>query len=532
MLGGITLLVLLSTGVYMVGMDRLEGKRRGFWDALAWAAETITTTGFGHDAHWDHPAMVLFVVVLQFVGVFLVYLVFPIYLIPFLEERFEARLPVRTPRIADHVLIYRYGPAVEGLLDELTGAGVATVVVEVDRAVARLLVDKGRAVVWSDDEDAGLVAGHLESARALVVNGRDEENASVTLGARQMGYAGEIVALVEEPIHRKPMEMAGASAVYTPRHVLAAALAARASDRISPRVSGLQQLGRHLEVRELRIQAGSTLSGRTLAQSGIGAETGAVVIGQWIDGRLVAPPTPDMRLVARGILVVVGGERSLELLSKLTAGATPLRRRGALVVAGFGEVGRKVHELLRDAGEEVRVIDRRDCPGVDVVGEVLDPSALERAGVGDARTVILALDNDDVTLFATVIVQDLAPDAPVVARVNRSSNLDKIRRAGADFALSVSQVSGQILAQKLLGQDAVSIDPELRLLSVPGAGFAGRHPAELALRERTGCSVIAVERGDEVITQLGPDFAFERDDTVSICGREASMRAFRQEFPS
>ena len=36
--------------------------------------------------------MVLLVVAVQFLGVFLVFLIFPIYLIPFLEERFETRL--------------------------------------------------------------------------------------------------------------------------------------------------------------------------------------------------------------------------------------------------------------------------------------------------------------------------------------------------------------------------------------------------------------------------------------------------------
>ena len=82
------ILILLTALVYMVGMDQLEGEPRGFWQAIGWAAETLSTTGYGSDTTWSHPLMVVFVVVLQFIGVFLVFLIFPLYLIPFLEERY------------------------------------------------------------------------------------------------------------------------------------------------------------------------------------------------------------------------------------------------------------------------------------------------------------------------------------------------------------------------------------------------------------------------------------------------------------
>ncbi len=50
---------------------------RGFWQSLAWASEILTTTGYGHDNQWRHPLMIAFVVAVQFIGVFLVFLVFP-----------------------------------------------------------------------------------------------------------------------------------------------------------------------------------------------------------------------------------------------------------------------------------------------------------------------------------------------------------------------------------------------------------------------------------------------------------------------
>src|SRR4029079_7168135 len=265
-------------------MRSLEGKPRGFWDSLEWAAETLTTTGYGADMHWNHPAMVLLVVSVQWIGVFFVFLIFPVYLIPFLEERFEARLPRRAPKLSGHVIVYRYGAAVESAIELLTERGVPALVAETDEATARLLVDRDVPLVFGRDEEELMAVVGLDRARALIANGRDEENAALVLGVRQRGFEGHVVASVEEPIHRQPMKLAGASIVYTPRHILAAALAARASERISPRVAGVQQLG-DLQVREIRVRADSELAGRTLGEARLGARTGTIALGQWVGGR-------------------------------------------------------------------------------------------------------------------------------------------------------------------------------------------------------------------------------------------------------
>lgn len=529
LVGAVPLLLLATATIYRVGMSTLEGKPRGFWDSLEWAAESLTTTGYGADVRWSHPAMVLFVVAVQWIGVFFVFLVFPVYLIPFLEERFEARLPRRAPRISGHVVVYRYGPAVESALELFAERGVPTLVAETDAAVARFLVERELAVVFGRNEEELLGLMGLERARALIGNGRDEENAALVLGARQRGFEGEIIALVEEPMHRKPMALAGASAVYTPRHILAAALAARASARISPRLAGVQQLG-DLHVREVRVRPDSELAGRSLAEARLGARTGAIALAQWVGGRLVTPLRAETRLEPRGILVAVGSEENLLRLAGLCVGAAPARRDGPFVVAGFGEVGRKVRQLLDDAGEPVWSVDRHAVPGVDLVANVLAPEVLQREELRSARAVVLALDSDELTLLATVVMQDLVPEAPVIARVNEHGNVEKIHRAGADFALSLSQVSGQMLARRLLGEEALTLDPRLKVVKLSADSLAGRRLAELGLRERTGASVVAVERGGELLVDLEPGFVFGRGDQLFLFGSEAALRDVVEEL--
>ncbi|HEV3457633.1 MAG TPA: hypothetical protein VHG32_13805, partial [Thermoanaerobaculia bacterium] len=175
LLAAVPVLVVLLALLYQAGMAALEGQRRGFWDSVLWAASTLTTTGYGLDHTWRHPAMVSYVTVVQFLGLFMVYLIFPIFFIPFLEERFELRLPQEAPRdVAHHAVIYRYGPAVETLITELAAARVPTLVIEPDQTVARRLHEGGVLVVQRSQADGALGAARLAQARALIVNGSDD----------------------------------------------------------------------------------------------------------------------------------------------------------------------------------------------------------------------------------------------------------------------------------------------------------------------------------------------------------------------
>ncbi len=531
LLGALILLLFMATVLYLAGMTYLEGKPVDFWEALQWAAGTISTTGYGGQSFWNHPVMVVYVVLVQFTGVLFLFLIIPFFLIPFFEERFETRLPKEIPSVKDHVVIFRYGPTVATLLEELERANVATLVVEEEEAEARRLVEHGHKVLYGNLDENVLERIHLHKARALIVNSTDDRNAAAILTARQLGYAGEILALVEDPFHRQPIILAGATAAYTPRHILGAALAARASQKVSPTVAGIQQLGHKLQVSEARIMRDSVLAGKTLADAGIGQHTGVAVIGQWVGGKLITAVTPQMRLEPSGILVLVGAPDSIQRFMAVCAGTTQLRRHGPFLVCGGGEVGRKVVELLTDAGEETFVIDSRPGPGVNLLGNVLDTQILKQAGVENVQAVILALSADSTTLFATVIVKEMAPDVPVIARVNSAANVERMFAAGADFALSISQVSGQLLAWRLLGKESVAVDPELRVVKVTARSLEGRQPAELAIRERTGCSVVAVERGDDLLVEFGDEFRFRADDAIFICGSGEATQKYSEVYP-
>ncbi len=521
---GVVGLLLGCALAYQFGMTFLEGRPRDFWRALEWAAESLSTTGYGADSTWTHPVMVVFVVVVQFVGVLLVFLVVPVYLIPFLEERFERRLPKEAPSIGGHVVIYRSGAAVETLVTDLQAAGVSPLVIEPDEGRARRLLERKVPLVFGDLRDGVLSRVRLSSALALVLNGSDDENALAALEARQSGFARDVVALVEEPEHRKALQLAGANRVFTPRHALGAALAARASRRVHPSVAGLGALGSKLQVAELRVTAKSPVAGKSLAEAGIGTEFGVTVLGLWARGRLEPDAGAETLLEPGSIVIVAGSEERLARFAEILTANEETHRPGRFLIAGLGEVGRTARDVLVSVGEEVVTIDRRAETKPDIVGNFLDPEVAGRADPRRADAVLLALDADSSTLFAALVVRDLAPHVSIVARVNEAANVERIHLAGADFALSISQVAGQIVGHQILAEESISVEPGLRVRALHVDSIAGRTLGELGLRERTGCSAVALERGDELLVRLAEATPFERGDKLYVCGSAESIR--------
>ncbi|MBT6630905.1 MAG: hypothetical protein HOB49_28060, partial [Gemmatimonadetes bacterium] len=176
------------------------------------------------------------------------------------------------------------------------------------------------------------------------------------------------------------------------------------------------------------------------------------------------------------------------------------------------------------------VIGSEADPHVDIVADVLDPVALDSTPVKTARAVILAFDADSTTLLATTVMRAYAPDVPIIASVSLVENVGRIQQAGADFALSVSQVAGQILAHHVLGE-TVSHQPRIKLLKVQPGGLVGSNPIEAQMRERTGCSVVAIERAGEIMMDIPPTFSLVEEDAMYLCGTADAFNRLFDQYP-
>ena len=445
---------------------------------------------------------------------------------PIVMEHYQGELMRNLPNLKDTVVIFGYGPEVDSFMDELQSRQIPLALIIDDESLARRLHNRGYQIInasLSDGEDIDL--SPLADARALVANGEDEDDALLAMSVRELGFKGPVIALIDNPNRRAPMQLAGATTAFTPNHVLAAVAAVRASAKIGPRITGVQPLKNLLEVAEIRIHDLSPLANKTIAAT-IQAKTGAHVVAQWVDNALLSAPEIDQLLQPGTILVAAGSPESIKRLSEI---ANPITQEGTIVVVGYKDVGSKLVEMLNAAGESVCVIDQEEKPGVDVVGDYLDNDVYDLAEALSARVVILTCENDNTTLLTTTVARNYAPDVPIIACAELEENVGRIQQVGADFAVSVSQVSGQLLIHHILG-DMVSQQSHIKMVKLDAGKLAGQHPRLPKLHERTGCTIIAVEREGKVILDFPKTFVLNQSDAIYVCGQVDAFSLLYEEL--
>ena len=72
----------------------------------------------------------------------------------------------------------------------------------------------------------------------------------------------------------------------------------------------------------------------------------------------------------------------------------------------------------------------------------------------------------------------------------------------------------------------------MRLAKVSASGLEGQTPSSARIRERTGCSVVAVERGEELFLEFDRGFEIRPSDSVYLCGSERAVSRYFANFPT
>jgi Trk K+ transport system NAD-binding subunit len=527
----LTSLILGYAVVYNWGMVTLEGAEGvsgTYLHALQVVVETFTTTGFGSDAPWETRFMNVLVILMDTTGTLLIFLALPVLLFPALEDVLSTTVPKSVEGRLDHVVVATYSPRAESLIDELEARDVGYVLVEPDPERATALHEDGYDVIEADPETIdGLAGADLADARAIVADVTDRVDTSIVLTAREISESVRVVSVVEDPGRTGYHELAGADEVLSPRPLLGQRLAEVTSAGVTTELGGSVELGEDFELAELLVHQGSSLVGTTLAGSGLRERTGVNVIGAWFRGEFRSPVSPDTTLEPGMGLLVTGRQDQLARLDEFGESTVRDYATAGVVVIGHGEVGKAVTRHLDEAGQPYTVLDRANKPGVDVIGNAADTDALEASGVGDARAVILAIPDDTDAEFATLVMRDAHPDLDIAARTEDVETVRKMYRAGANYVLSLAQVTGRMAAAAVLSEtDVVPATTQVEILETAAPALAGRTLAGADVRERTGCTVVAVERDGEVFTDLGPDFRIEAGDELVVAGTEDGTAAF------
>jgi Trk K+ transport system NAD-binding subunit len=473
--------------------------------------------------------MFLLVATTQITGIAIGFFTLRLIIIPLFTDA-EVDLDDRLTPKQDHVVICEYRRDSAVLLDELGELGVEYVLLSSSEENAKDLSDAGYSAIHGSPQDASAFErASIDTARAVITDAGDA-NVNTILTVRSIRPDVEVIALTDDSDMRDVLLDAGADTVLSPHGVLGRRLAEKAISTFSMELTDTIDLGGDIEVMEVPIDHGSRLIGTRIRNSNIREETGANIIGAWIDGELQLPPDPDAIIRPNTVLLVSGGHDALEAFSEFTRPARTLRQHDRIVVAGYGEVGEAARSVISEEGIDVVTIDADDREGVDIVGDAGSEETLVEAGIETAGAIIVGLPDDSASLLTVVLARSLNPDVEILARVSDTDATKKALSAGADYVLSVPRVSARMVARELRGEDVLAPASQIRLVRVPAEPLAGSTLAESGIYDETGCRVIAVEDESGFTSTVDPQRRFTGEERIVLVGSDEAVQRFRKRF--
>jgi Trk K+ transport system NAD-binding subunit len=529
------LLVVVYSFVFLFLMVSAEGRSYTAVDAVYWVITTMTTQGAGNIVFVSSIGKI-FSMVVELTGIVLFFaILIPIVVAPVLQS-VRASVPTKS-KAQEHVLIVGYSSMVDTIIGELNERDLPYLVIDGDRDVVQALVERKIPCIYGDPSDeVTLKNAQIQRAKKVVLNQSDEKNAIIALVAKKLTRA-DIIGLVEDMANAVYLLYAGADKVVSPKQLLGIDIGHKAAMPITHQLIGTTPLVGSLRIFELPILGESGLNGSSIEDAKIRERTGATVIAVWKGAKLSFNPSASEIITDTTVLLLVGTRKQLDAAKELSIcgpDGTYCAIRGHYIIAGYGDVGKRVSRVLRSNGIEHIIIDKHQG---DVVGSSTDRAILKQAGITEASTLLVTVNSDMDAIYTTLVARKLNPQIDIICRAIRPQAVETLYQAGADYVLSQSVVAGQVLVKFVAPRPPgtrlreVLLSEDMKVLEYPPSpSVVGRSLEHLKIRSRTGCTVVAITTGGATIPNPDPHEVIPEDSSLTVIGTREQIHEFKRVF--
>jgi CPA2 family monovalent cation:H+ antiporter-2 len=244
--------------------------------------------------------------------------------------------------------------------------------------------------------------------------------------------------------------------------------------------------------------------------------------------------------------------------------------RDHVVIIEYGRVGHHIVDLLGELGvshlvveadsERSEELNQRGIP--TLYGEAANSEVLTHAGLTQARALVVTGPDEDANALIVTAARDLAPKLPIIARASSEEGTKHLAQLGAQDVIHPELEGGLEIIRHTLLQlgfplqeifrytDAVRHDHydlhinteeehrllhnlidaansiEVRWFRIPdGNSLIGQTIADANLRARTGASIVALNRENQLIANPKSMTAFQVGDRIGLIGEQDEIEA-------
>lgn len=514
-----------------------EGQSHSWITGVYWTLTVMSTLGFG-DITFQSDLGRLFSSVVLLSGVIFLLVLLPFTFIEFFYEPWmrlqaEQRAPTRLPaKTEGHIILTSLDPVTSNLIRKLAQYHYEYVLLIGELNEALRLHDMGYRVVRGDlDSPETYRRIAADRARLVATTANDMVNTNVAYTVREISETVPIIATANSEASADILALAGSNYVLQLGEMLGRALARR----VGGGGATAHVIGQFEELLFAEAPIGQTaLTGRTVRESRLREEVGVTILGVWERGSFESAG-PETRLAAGTVMVMVGLEEDIARYNERYA--YEVAHEEPVIIIGGGRVGRATGRALLARGMEYRIVERnpgRVVPANQeryVIGDAAELAVLERAGMMETSTVVISTHDDDTNIYLTIYCRRLRPDVRIVSRATLERNVPTLHRAGADFVMSYASMGANAILTVLDRTDVLMVAEGLDIFRVPmPQALVGRTLAEANIRQKTGCTVVAWQKGEEMRLNPDPYEPLPAGAELILIGTVAAEKEFLERF--
>lgn len=511
-----------------------ENQQHSWFTGFYWTLTVMSTLGFG-DITFHSDLGRVFSVLVLLTGILFLLTLLPFTFIqffyaPWIAAQKASRIPRELPENASgHVILTGDDPVTWSLVRKLEQFNYEYVLMTPSVDEATRLLDAGKRVVVGElDDPQAYISARANKAAMVVTTQGDVLNTNIAFTVREVAPNTPIVATANHSKSVDILTRAGATHVLQLGQMMGNALSRGivGGDAVTHVVGQIDEL----LIAEANA-ARTPLVGKTLRENRL-SELGVNVLGIWDRGEFTYA-TADSLVKPNSILVMTGSVEQLRNYDEnfiiYNVSVQPV------VILGGGRVGRAASRMLTTRGVDWRLVELVPgrVPEVDktVIGDATDLDVLTRAGLMQAPAVLITSRDDNLNIYLTIYCRSLRPDIQIISRATEERNTATLHRAGADFVMSYASMGATTMFNYLKRSRVVSVAEGLDIfkLEVP-APLVGKTIAEARIRERTGCTVVAVRAGDNLVPNPRPDTVLSAGQELVVVGSIESESRFLERF--
>lgn len=530
-------LITVYSIVFHYLMD-LEGQQHSWMTGFYWTLVVMSTLGFG-DITFVSDIGRAFSVLVLLSGVILLLILLPFVFIkfffaPWMEAQARSRAPRELPPdTRNHVIITHFDPVTADLIEKLVSYKKDYIVVVDELQRALQLYDKNiRVAVGDIDDPKTYTRLRAQNAAMIVATNSDQMNTNITLTVREEFEHLPIVTTAESPHSVDILELAGSSRVLQLHDLLGSSLAAWtiAGDCKS------NVIGRYEDLVIAQAPViGTPLVGKTLAASRIRETFGLAVVGIWERGNFIIPK-PDTVIERTSVLMLAGTEAAVAAYDDVYSFYQICKVAGdPVIIVGGGRVGHAIAARFQKADIPYLIIERAKKRSEEdehfVFGDAADIHTLQKAWFEKAPAALITSHDDATNIYITKYLRSLRPDMQILSRASEDRNVSTLHRAGADFVMSYASLGANTIFNFLMNEETLLLAEGLHFFHLPTPrSLIGKTLAQSGIREKTGCTVIAIQHQGATFINPEPTLQIAKNDELVLIGTYDAESSFLGKF--